>query len=162
MKLFSFFTIIIFSSINLHASELVGRVILISDGDTLTILDTTESQHKIRLLGIDAPEKSQPYGNQSKQSLSEMVFGKTVTVDFNKHDKYKRIVGKILLEGNDINLEQIKRGLAWHYKHYENEQELSDRSLYANEEYLANLNGKGLWADNNPIPPWEFRKKNNK
>lgn len=133
-------------------------MISIADGDTLTVLDSSEKQHKIRLLGIDAPEKNQSFGNQSKQSLAQMVFGKTVVIDFNKRDKYKRIVGKVLLEGKDINLEQIKSGLAWHYKQYENEQELSDRSVYANEEYVARSDGKGLWVDNNPIPPWQFRK----
>lgn len=136
-----------------------GKVISIADGDTLTVLDSTERQHKIRLLGIDAPEKSQPFGNQSKQSLAEMVFSKTVVIDFNKRDKYKRIVGKVLLEGKDINLEQIKSGFAWHYKHYENEQELAARSVYANEEHIARRDGKGLWADQSPIPPWEFRHK---
>lgn len=136
-----------------------GKVISIADGDTITVLDSTERQHKIRLLGIDAPEKNQPFGNQSKQSLAEMVFSKMVVIDFNKRDKYKRIVGKVLLDGSDINLEQIKRGLAWHYKQYENEQELTDRSVYANEEYLARRDGKGLWADKNPMPPWEFRRK---
>lgn len=136
-----------------------GKVISIADGDTITVLDSTERQHKIRLLGIDAPEKNQPFGNQSKQSLAEMVFSKMVVIDFNKRDKYKRIVGKVLLDGSDINLEQIKRGLAWHYKQYENEQELADRSVYANEEYIAIRDEKGLWADMNPIPPWEFRKE---
>jgi len=149
--------LIIFSDISI-ADEIRGSVVSISDGDTLTVLDTDQKQHKIRLLGIDAPEKSQPFGNQSKQSLSGMVFRKTVVIDFNKRDKYKRIVGKVLLEGNDINLEQVKRGLAWHYKQYENEQELTDRSVYANEEYIARRDAKGLWVDNNPIPPWQFRK----
>lgn len=87
-----------------------------------------------------------------------MLFGKVVAIDFNKRDKYTRIIGKVILDGNDINLEQIKRGLAWHYKQYEKEQELADRSIYANEEYLARRDSKGLWADQNPVPPWEFRK----
>ncbi len=148
-----------FPSISL-ADLFSGKVISIADGDTITLLDSAEKQHKIRLLGIDAPEKNQPFGSQSKQSLAEMVFSKTVVIDFNKRDKYKRIVGKVLLEGNDINLEQVKRGLAWHYKRYENEQELSDRSVYANEEYIARRDAKGLLADKDPISPWEFRKVN--
>lgn len=139
------------------ADLMTGEVVALADGDTITVL-SEGVQHKIRLSGIDAPEKNQPFGNQSKQSLADMVFRKTVMVDYNKRDKYNRIVGKVLLEGNDINLEQVKRGLAWHYKQYEKEQELADRSIYANEEYLARRDGKGLWVDKNPIPPWQFRK----
>ena len=139
------------------ADLMTGEVVALADGDTITVL-SEGVQHKIRLSGIDAPEKNQPFGNQSKQSLAEMVFRKTVTVDYNKRDKYNRIVGKVLLEGNDINLEQVKRGLAWHYKQYEKEQELADRSIYANEEYIARRDRQGLWAESRPIPPWEFRK----
>ena len=139
------------------ADLMAGEVVAVADGDTITVL-SEGVQHKIRLSGIDAPEKNQPFGNQSKQSLADMVFRKNVTVDYNKRDKYNRIVGKLLLEGNDINLEQVKRGLAWHYKQYEKEQELADRSIYANEEYIARRDRRGLWFDNNPIPPWQFRK----
>ena len=84
-------------------------VVSVADGDTITVLDTSQTQHKIRLGGIDAPEKAQPYGKQSKQSLSDMVFGKTVTVDTGKTDRYGREVGKILVDGMDANLEQLKK-----------------------------------------------------
>lgn len=141
------------------ADLMTGEVVAVADGDTITVL-SEGVQYKIRLSGIDAPEKSQAFGNQSKQSLSDMVFSKTVVIDFNKRDKYNRIVGKVLLNRNDINIEQIKRGLAWHYKQYEKEQELADRSNYANEEYIARRDKRGLWAESKPIPPWEFRKNN--
>lgn len=139
------------------ADLMTGEVVAVADGDTITVL-SEGVEHKIRLSGIDAPEKSQAFGSQSKQSLSEMVFRKTVAVDYNKRDKYNRIVGKVLLENQDINLEQIKRGLAWHYKKYEKEQEIEDRSIYANEEYLARRDKKGLWLDKDITPPWIFRK----
>ncbi len=145
-------------TLNVHASELIGKVIKVIDGDTITILDANKEQFKIRLSGIDAPEKKQAFGNVSKQSLSELVAGKVVTVDYNKRGRYGRIIGKVLLENNDINLEQIKRGLAWHYKYYESEQDVEDRSLYAQEEYLAQKERLGLWKDMDPIPPWEYRK----
>ncbi len=154
-----FATIIWLISINVFAAEMVGRVIAIADGDTITVLDASNTTYKIRLLGIDAPEKSQPFGKQAKQSLAAMVLHKTVLIDYNKRDKYQRIVGKVLLDYKDINLEQIKRGLAWHYKKYENEQELIDRSVYANHEYAAKHERRGLWSDKNPIAPWLFRKK---
>jgi endonuclease YncB( thermonuclease family) len=150
--------IAILSSISINAKELLGLVIKVTDGDTITILNTNKEQFKIRLSGIDAPESTQAFGNVSKQSLSELVAGKVVTVDYNKRDKYGRIIGKVLLEDNDINLEQVKRGLAWHYKQYEREQDIEDRSFYAQEEYLARKDRLGLWNDKNPIAPWEYRK----
>ncbi len=99
----------------------------VADGDTITVLDTDKVQHKIRLAGIDAPEKKQPFGNRSKESLSDLVFSKTVTVDTGKTDRYGREVGKVLIDGIDANLVQVQRGFAWHYKAYEREQPAVDR-----------------------------------
>lgn len=156
MKTLLTLTIILFS-LSTNSKELMGRVIKVIDGDTITILDANKEQFKIRLSGIDAPERKQAFGNVSKQSLSELVAGKVVTVDYNKRGRYGRIIGKVMLDNNDINLVQVKRGLAWHYKKYENVQDVEDRSLYAQAEYLAQQNNIGLWKDKNPIPPWDFR-----
>lgn len=142
------------------ADQLQGKVIKVTDGDTVNVLTSDNQTHKIRLSGIDAPEKSQAFGNKSKQALVDEVDGKIVIVEFNKRDKYQRIVGKIIFNGRDVNLNQIKRGLAWHYKKYEGEQDVEDRSIYANAEYLAQRDKVGLWFDANPIPPWDYRKKN--
>lgn len=161
IKIFSIFFLLLLLPSFCNADVLTGKVISIADGDTITVL-TDNTTHKIRLSGIDAPEKSQTFGNQSKQSLAEIIFQKTVTVNFNKRDKYNRIVGKVIFNNTDINLEQIKRGLAWHYKKYASEQDVEDRSIYANEEYLAQEHKKGLWSDLDRIPPWEFRKIKNK
>ena len=109
--------------------------------------------------GIDAPEKRQAFGNKSKQALAEDIDGKTVTVEFNKRDKYQRIVGKVMFNGRVVNLKQIKHGIAWHYKKYENEQDVDDLSIYANAEYLAQRDKVGLWFDDNPMPPWDYRKQ---
>src|SRR2546421_10842584 len=97
---------------------LTGRVVRVADGDTVTILDSTNTQHRIRLQGIDAPESHQAFGAQSKQSLSQMIFDKNVSAEYEKTDRYGRIVGKILLDGTDISLDQIRAGMAWHYKDY--------------------------------------------
>src|SRR5204863_9459601 len=104
------------------AETLTGRVVRIADGDTVTILDATNTQHRIRLQGIDAPESHQAFGTQSKKNLSDLIFDKDVTVEYEKIDRYGRIVGKITLAGTDIDLEQIKAGMAWHYKDYQDEQ----------------------------------------
>ena len=156
------------------AGTLLGKVIKIADGDTLTILDDSGKKHRIRLAGIDAPEKDQPYGDVSMQSLSKLVTGRIVTIEYKKRDRYKRVVGKVLVDPPgkvfcmaldcvkkmDAGLEQIKAGLAWHYKYYQMEQSLADRSLYPEAEREARIEGIGLWKDNEPIPPWEWRKKN--
>lgn len=145
---------------SLEAATLQGKVVSVADGDTITVLDSQKTQHKIRLQGIDAPERAQAFGNKSKQSLHEMVHGKQVTVDYQKKDKYGRVVGKILLNNTDVCLEQLKRGMAWHYKQYANEQPKEDRETYSLAEQQAKTELKGLWKDKQPIPPWEFRKQN--
>jgi endonuclease YncB( thermonuclease family) len=139
--------------------ELPGRVVSVADGDTVTVLDSNDRQHRIRLAGIDAPESHQAFGEQSRQSLSEMIFGKDVTVSYQKIDQYGRLVGKILLDGKDINLEQVRAGMAWHYKFYEDEQTTEDRELYAKAEDDARAARRGLWQDPNPVEPYQFRKE---
>ena len=140
------------------SQTLTGRVVRIADGDTVTVLDATNTQHRIRLQGIDAPESHQAFGTQSKKSLSDLIFDKDVTVVYDKRDQYSRLVGKILFEGKDINLEQVKAGMAWHYREYEREQSPEDRELYARAEDEAHSARRGLWADANPIEPAEFRR----
>lgn len=135
-----------------------GRIVGVSDGDTVTLLDAKKTQWKIRLLGIDAPEKKMPYGQRSKQSLSDMVYNKQVTVEYSKRDKYGRTVGKIRVDGLDANLEQVKAGMAWHYKKYQREQSSEDRAAYVLAEEQARSVMKGLWSDTAPIPPWDWRK----
>ncbi len=141
------------------ANIIHGRVVGVSDGDTVTVIDVNKTQYKIRLAGIDAPEKAQAYGQKSKESLSELVFGKQVDVEWSKQDRYGRTVGKIMLAGVDINLEQIKRGMAWHYKQYQNEQSPEDRDAYAQYQSQAQERRVGLWRDPAPIEPAVFRQK---
>jgi endonuclease YncB( thermonuclease family) len=122
----------------------------------------------VRLSGIDAPEKKQPYGTRAKQHLSELVFGKVVDVDWEKHDRYDRVVGMVLAplanctaadcaKTMDAGLAQLSAGLAWHYKHYAKEQPRAERERYATAEHEAHLNRLGLWAEPHPVPPWEWR-----
>jgi len=91
---------------------ITGKVVGIADGDTVTVLGESNTQHKIRFLGIDAPEKAQAFGQRSKQNLSNFIFGKIVQVQVLKRDKYNREVAKILFDGKDINLQQVKDGFA--------------------------------------------------
>lgn len=137
----------------LNALELKGKVIAVSDGDTIKLLTQDKVTHKIRLLDIDAPEKSQPFGNKSKENLSKYIAGKTVTVKYTNMDKYSRILGTIYLNNMDVNLQQIKDGYAWVYKQY------SSNQIYYQEEKKAKDLKKGLWIAKEPLAPWEYRKK---
>jgi endonuclease YncB( thermonuclease family) len=154
-------TIFLGLSLNLAAATLQGKVVNVADGDTLTVLDNQKTQHKIRLQGIDAPEKSQPFGQKSKQALNQLVHSQIVTVEFQKKDKYGRTIGKVILNGHDVCLEQIKQGMAWHYKQYQSEQPKEDRETYAQAEQTARAQAVGLWKDKSPTPPWEFRRQRN-
>jgi len=99
-----------------HADEIRGKVVGIADGDTITVLDAGKVQHKIRLEGIDAPEKGQAFGTKSKEKMSEKVGEKEVVVRWSKKDRYGRILGDVYLGDRHINLEMVQDGLAWHYK----------------------------------------------
>lgn len=151
-------TLVLCLVLQAQAETLLGKVIHVQDGDSITVLDETHTQHKIRLSGIDAPERRQAFGNVSKESLAEQVAGQSVAVEWDKVDRYGRKVGKVLLAGMDSNLVQIKRGLAWHYKQYEREQSPADRQSYAEAEVEARAAKLGLWRDAAPLPPWHFRR----
>ncbi len=136
-----------------NSFELVGKVIKVSDGDTITLLTDDKVSHKIRLNDIDAPEKKQAFGNKSRDNLASYIAGEIVTVKYKSKDKYGRVLGTIYFEDLDINLQQVKNGYAWVYKQY------SKNQIYYQEEQKARDLKKGLWQDKNPIAPWEFRKQ---
>jgi len=129
-----------------------GKVVKVSDGDTLTVL-VDRKQIKIRLLEIDAPELHQAFGQRSKESLGDMCAGQAATVRSTGRDKYGRILGRVDCAGVDANAEQVRRGMAWVYDRY-----VTDRSLYAlqNEARAAHT---GLWVDGTPTPPWLWRRE---
>ena len=108
-------------------------------------------------LGV-APEKRQPFGNRSRLHLGTLVFGRQVTADCPKTDRYKRAVCRLEVDGIDANLAQVEAGMAWHYKAYTREQSPADRWRYAKAEDRAREARHGLWADRAPVAPWDFRK----
>jgi len=156
---FIFSLLLIFTHQSIFSESMLGKVVGVSDGDTITLIDSTNAQHKIRLIGIDAPEKAQAFGQVSKKSLSDLVFSKEVEISWEKRDRYQRILGKVLLDGQDICLEQVKRGMAWHYKQYQRDQSQEDRSKYDLAEKNARERKLGLWAEDSPIEPSQFRHK---
>lgn len=139
-------------------ADFTGTVIKVSDGDTIKVMDSQLDLHTVRMTGIDAPEKNQDYGMASRDNLKSMILQKSVTVETDKTDRYGRELGKVLLGDTDINLAQIKAGLAWHYKKYERDQTTGDRVNYSAAEKEARAFNYGLWRSANPIPPWDFRK----
>ena len=149
-----------------QAASLVGRVVAVAYGDTVTLLDDAKVQHKVRLAGIDAPEKDQPFGDQSKKNLSQLVFGKDVRVEWSKRYRYQRIVGKVWAQPidcsgcpmiRDAGHAQVTVGLAWWYRKYASEQSPHDRGTYEHSEAEAKARRVGLWRDTHPVPPWEWR-----
>jgi len=142
-----------------NAEVLVGKVIGVSDGDTITVINAEKTEHKVRLMGIDAPETKQDFGNESKQTLSTLIYQKEVTVAYKKLDKYQRKVGKVILYEQDICLAMIELGMAWHYKDYEKEQSKTDRDFYSQAELKARESNIGLWQLSNAIEPSAFRRK---
>lgn len=138
-----------------------GRVVGVSDGDTITILHVDgerKTPRKIRIMGIDAPESKQAYGNRAKQAMSDLVFGKDAHANCPTVDRYGRDVCKVIVNGVDVGLALIQQGLAWHFKKYQRSQPKADRAVYANAEDAAREKRVGLWCDPDPIPPWNWRK----
>ena len=137
--------------IMLHVSLFAfpAKVIKISDGDTITVLNSKE-QTKVRLYGIDAPEKKQDYGQRSKQFLASLIAGQVVEVEPKGKDRYKRTLGIIYHKGQDINAQMVLKGYAWAYVKYSR--------IYVDQEKLARENKRGLWQSSDPTPPWEWRK----
>ena len=156
------FVLLLFFAVACGARQIEGKVVAVADGDTVTVVDAAKIQHRIRLEGIDAPEKKQPFGQRSKASLSDLVFGQPVTVLTEKKDRYGRNVGRILIGSLDVNLLQIRRGMAWFYRRYAGELSASDRRLYDEAEMAASAARVGLWSHPNPQPPWEFRRAGKK
>lgn len=152
MRLISAAIVLLALTATLHADEIRGKVVGIADGDTITVLDAAKVQHKIRLEGIDAPEKGQAFGTKSKVKMSETVGEKDVVVRWSKKDRYGRILGDVYLGDRHINLEMVQDGLAWHFKRYSSAKELAE----AEDE--ARKTKKGLWVDKEPVPPWDYRK----
>lgn len=130
---------------------LLGKVVGVTDGDTITLV-INNNQEKVRLEGIDCPERGQVFGKRAKQFTSDMVYGKTVSLKRTGNDRYGRTLGLIQVQGKILNQELVKAGFAWHFKKYSSSPVLS---LFEEE---ARQKRRGLWIEDNPLPPWDYRK----
>jgi endonuclease YncB( thermonuclease family) len=148
-------------------ADITGKVVGVTDGDTITVLDASRIQHRIRLAGIDAPEQGQAGGFRAKESLSLLVYDRQVRVDGNRKDRYGRVVAKVWVAPAecpdcgmtlDAGLAQITMGRAWWYRRHAEDQTREDRERYEFAEMEAKTRRAGLWRDPNPVPPWAWRK----
>jgi endonuclease YncB( thermonuclease family) len=162
--LYSIFVTLIMST---AYADINGKVVAVTDGDTIKVLDENRQLHKVRLSGIDAPEKSQPFGNASRKHLISLVAGKDVRVETSKNDRYGRVLGKVWVKPRDCpgcgktlnaNHAQILSGMAWWYQDYAKDQTLEDQGRYASAVKDARERKVGLWREPNPVPPWVWRR----
>ena len=137
-------------------NDIQGKVVKVADGDTITILDSENKQIKIRLYGIDAPEKAQDFGKVSREYLAELVAGKTVNVTVLSKDKYGRSVGRIEIDGKEVAEEMLKSGLAWLYTAYCKIPECEQWKTLETQAKTAKI---GLWSNPTAQEPWLWRKK---
>jgi micrococcal nuclease len=136
------------------SKDISGKVIRVSDGDTITVLDANKSKHKIRLYGIDSPEGGQAFGDKAKKATSSLVYGKNVEINVLDRDRYGREVGIVFHNNTNINGELLKQGYAWVYTEYCKVRTCNEWLEFEKKARAAHF---GLWADPNPIPPWEWR-----
>lgn len=134
-----------------------ARIVRVIDGDSIRIQQADGPTRDVRLLGIDAPEKSQEFGNRAKQNLQRLARGGAVQIEGTKIDRYGRLVARVSLDGDDLGLHQLHDGFAWFYRSYEGELASADRMRYSLAENEARDAHRGLWVDPDPVPPWEYR-----
>lgn len=137
------------------------KVVKIVDGDTIDVINANDELIRVRLAGIDAPEQGQPFSKVAKKALAEMVLKQEVTLEGDKTDRWKRRVAKVITD-RDVCLEIVRKGLAWHYKKYKDEQSPADRETYERAEQQARENRVGIWQEPGPVPPWELREMRRK
>ena len=148
--------LVLFLTLSVGAKTITGKVIKVSDGDTLVMVTNQSKKIKVRLAEIDTPELAQPYGKIAQRALEQLVFSKTIVVKYQNKDRYKRIVGRVFVNNQDVCAEMVGAGHAWVYRQY-----ADDYALYL-LEYWARFTQRGLWQlpSKSRIPPWEWRKVN--
>jgi endonuclease YncB( thermonuclease family) len=139
------------------SSAIEGRVVRVVDGDTLTLLDGSASSIKVRLASIDAPECAMPDGPQAQLFLAQLVLGKMVQGTTRSHDRYGRVVASLRLDGEDVGLLMIRKGLAWHDRRFTSPDGTAANVRYAEAQRKARLGGAGLWRLPAASPPWAWR-----
>lgn len=141
------------------SDDLVGKVVRVLDGDTIELLDANMRTHRIRLAGVDAPEKAQAYGARAKQCLADKVYGQNITAQTSGSDRYGRLIGRLFNAGADVNLALVQEGCAWVYRQYVGTLGARAAMTFVTAEVRARAEHRGLWQDAHPEPPWQFRRE---
>ena len=140
-----------------QAEVIEGRVVRVVDGDTIVV--DHGQRERVRFSAIDTPERDQPWGDSATREMRRIAAGKDVRVDWYKKDRWGRLIGNVFVDGEDVGLLMVERGMAWHFKRYAHEQTAGDREAYAQAEKAARAARRGLWSDPQPIPPWDWRRR---
>ena len=151
LRLFLIILIALFS-LSAQAEIIRGQVIKVADGDTLTLLGDSNKKIRIRLAGIDTPERKQPFGHTAKNALAKLVFQKKILIKTQTKDRYGRTVGVVFLDNLNVNNELVRQGMAWVYKKYTDNEKLYELEAQAKTRRI------GLWADETPVAPWDWRR----
>ena len=149
----AFWLAVLLAFTGLAHADFSGQVVAILDGDTIDVL-VDRRPVRVRLAQIDAPEKRQAFGTRSRQALAELVFRKTVQVSEEGSDRYGRVIGTIHIGDLNVNAQMVREGMAWVYRRYAKDRALYELEIRAKESRL------GLWADLEPIAPWDYRRNN--
>lgn len=156
-RFFILISLILVTVFSAFAQRFPVKVVGISDGDTFTAINRDNLQLKIRIYGIDAPERGQDYGSMSKKALSGFLFGNNIEIDVLSQEKWGRFVAKVYTnDEKDVALLMLQSGMAWHYKKYDNSQ------VYKDAEETARKAKRGIWGGKSPVPPWDYRKNKKK
>lgn len=139
------------------AGALQASVVRVLDGDSLLARVPGGAVRGVRIAGIDAPEKGQPWADVARRALTGRLQQREVRIDVVKTDRFDRLVGRVFVDGHDVGREQLEAGLAWHFARYDGDLSPAARRRYARIERQARLRGIGLWNDPDPVPPWAFR-----
>lgn len=156
-QLFAALTLSLLCSAPASAETIIGRVINIADGDTLILVDTQQQQHKISLAGIDAPELNQAFGQQALSSLSAIALNQPATAHCKPLERFPHLICTLSIGGRDIGLTQIQSGMAWWYRQNAAALSVQTQSDYRQAEFDAKIHRRGLWNNQNPTPPWDWR-----
>lgn len=151
---------VVFTTITVLAETVKGKIIRVIDGDTVVARTVDNRKIKIRLSGIDAPEKKQPHGIESKKFLENLIYSKIVKISITKKDRYKRFIGMVFLNKTNVNLELVKSGNAWAYRRYLKKMNKRLEEAFIKAESHSQYKKNGLWKEPSPTPPWLWRRKN--
>lgn len=157
MKKFKYLLVIALFILSCPAFALTGQVIRVPDGDTIVVRDARRVEHRVRLAAIDAPEMNQPYGRESRHNLFKLLYNQIVEVveTTSRPDRYGRVIGMVMVGSVNANEQQVRDGYAWAYRRY---LRIEDQ-YFVMLETVARQNRRGLWADPNPVPPWDWRRR---